>query len=299
MKIVRLSLLEYYIAFAGILSPLSNRYAAQAKADGCIYGARIDNAYAGFLCVSDDAETVRITYALTVPEYRKQGVFTELVKHVTEIHGKNIRAGISKDHSCHAFIRKTLLKLGFLPGEKVTVFSCSRKDEDKWHRFMDQKGKRLCETLKRQGYRAVSFGELNEDLISQLKDSDRSDYANMFHPSLYLEDPAKKLSGDLSFAAVKNGKLSAYCLVTMGGTRSAVFEQISVAADEQGMGVILLPYVSSMEHFFEWGLESAYYAMYGSNEHANAFRNKILAIFPTTENTMENYYFLQQCWQES
>ena len=54
MKIVRPSLLEYYIAFAGNLSPLSNRYAAQAKAGGCIYGARIDDAYEGFLCISDD-----------------------------------------------------------------------------------------------------------------------------------------------------------------------------------------------------------------------------------------------------
>ena len=59
------------------------------------------------------------------------------------------------------------------------------------------------------------------------------------------------------------------------------------------MGVILLPYVFSMERFFEIGLENAFYAMYGSNEHANAFRNKILAIFPTTETAIENYYFLQ------
>ena len=299
MKIIRLGLLEYYIAFAGNHSALSNRYAAQADAGGSIYGAKIDGTYAGFLCVSDEITAVRITYALTVPEYRKQGVFTELVKHVIETHKKIVRAGISKEHPCYSFILKTFLKLGFLPGEKVTVFSCSRKDEDKWRRFMDQKGKRLCETLKRQGYRAVSFGELSEDLLTQLKLSDRSEYANIFHPSMYLENPANRLSRELSFAAVKDGKLSAYCLVTMGDERSAMFDQISVTAGELGMGVILLPYVFSMERFFEMGLENAYYAMYGSNERANAFRNKILAIFPTTETTMENYCFLQPHGQES
>ena len=158
---------------------------------------------------------------------------------------------------------------------------------------MDLKGKRLCETLKRQGYRAVSFGELDEDLLTQLKLSDRSEYANIFHPSMYLENPAHKLSRELSFAAVNEGKLSAYCLVTMGDERSAMFDQISVSAGELGMGVILLPYVFSMERFFEMGLENAYYAMYGSNERANAFRDKILTVFSTTETTMENYCFLQ------
>ena len=293
MEITRLGLLEYYIAFAGYHSALSNRYAAQADSGGSIYGARINGAYAGFMCVSDEIASVRITHAFTLPEYRKQGVFSELVKHVTETQKKNVRAGISKDHPCYSFILKTLFRTGFLPGESVTVFSCSRKDEDRWHRFMDQKGKRLCETLNRQGYRAVGFGELNEDLLTQLKFSDRSEYANIFHPSMYLENPANKLSRELSFAAVKDGKLSAYCMVTMGDESSAMFDQISVSAGELGMGVILLPYVFSMERFFEIGLENAFYAMYGSNEHANAFRNKILAIFPTTETAIENYYFLQ------
>ena len=298
MKITRLGLLEYYLAFAGNHTALSNRYASQADAGGSIYGARINGAYAGFLCVSDEISSVRITHALTVPKYRKQGVFTELVKYVTETQNKNVRAGIPKDHPCYSFILKTLLKLDFLPGERVTVFSCSRKDEDQWRRFMDQKGKRLCETLKRQGYRAVSFAELNEDLLTQLKLSDHSEYANIFHPSMYLENPANRLSWELSFAAVKDGKLAAYCLVTKGDERSAMFDQISVSAGELGMGVILLPYVFSMERFFETGLENAYYAMYGSNERANAFRNKILAVFPTTETTMENYCFLQPNCQD-
>ena len=115
MKITRLGLLEYYIAFAGNHSALSNRYAAQAEAGGSIYGVRINGAYAGFLCVSDEITAVRITNAFTLPEYRKQGVFTELVKYVTETQKKNVRAGISNDHPCYMFILNTLLKLGFLP----------------------------------------------------------------------------------------------------------------------------------------------------------------------------------------
>ena len=84
MEICKLNILEYYIAFAGCLTALSNRYAEQAKSCGCIYGAKTDGAYAGFMCISNEAEWTRITYALILPEYRNQGFFTGLVQHLTE-----------------------------------------------------------------------------------------------------------------------------------------------------------------------------------------------------------------------
>ena len=99
---------------------------------------------------------------------------------------------------------------------------------------------------------------------------------------------------DLSYAALKDEKLAGYCLVTMGDAHSAMFDQISVSAAQQGRGVILLPYVYSMQRFFERGLATAYYAMYGSNRHANAFRNSVLKIFRTEESTMENYCFFKR-----
>ena len=156
---------------------------------------------------------------------------------------------------------------------------------------MERKGKRLCATLERQGYTPVSFDALDEELLNQLRCSDRSEYANMFHPTLFLDDPAKKLSPDLSFAAVKDGRLVSYCLVSMADRRTAIFEQISVSAREQGQGIILLPYICSMNQFFEKELSAAFYAMYGSNRHANAFRNKVLMLFPTSQSTMENYCY--------
>ena len=290
MEICELNMLEYYIAFAGFHTALSNRYALQAKSCGCIYGAKTDGAYAGFMCTSNEAEYTRITYALTMPKYRNQGIFTGLVRHVKDNY-RNVRITISSNNECYDFMKNALIKLGFVSTEQVTVFSCSSEDEDKWHTFMERKGKRLCEMLEMHGYRAVSFQDLSKEFLEQVRVSDVSEYANMFHPAMYLDNPAYKLSWDLSFAAVRDGKLAAYCLVTMGDEKSAMFDQISVSADEQGRGVILLPYVYSMQRFFERGLCSAYYAMYGSNRHANAFRNRILKIFPTTENTMDNLYY--------
>ncbi len=60
MKIGKLNMLEYCLAFAGHRTPLADRYAAQAAAEGLLYGARADGKYAGFLCGTDEADYVRI-----------------------------------------------------------------------------------------------------------------------------------------------------------------------------------------------------------------------------------------------
>jgi len=292
MEITTLNLFEYYIIFAGHQTALSNRYARQALENGNIFAAKTEGGYAGYICVGDEVENVRINYAFTLPQFRGRGVFTALTRHLQHIQSKPVRTAISSGHSCYEPVRHVLLKLGFIPSERVVVYSCSRKDEEKWHQFMEKKGKRLCEMLEMHGYSAVSFQDMDEGIKKQLVQSDKSEFANIFHPDLYLEDESKLLSWDLSYAAVKEGTLAAYCLVSMGNSKSAMFDQISVSAAELGRGVILLPYVYSMQRFFERGLDNAYYAMYGSNSHASAFRNKILNIFPTTESTLENYVYL-------
>lgn len=118
-------------------------------------------------------------------------------------------------------------------------------------------------------------------------------YKNALADYCARQAASKQLSWDLSYVAVRNGTLSAYCLVALADSRSAVFDQISVSAAEQGGGVILLPYVFSMQRFFERGMENACYAMYGSNRHANAFRKKLFQIFPTNEQTVENYFYVK------
>ena len=141
MDICKLNILEYYIAFAGYHTALSNRYSAQAQSGGCIYGAKENGSYAGFLCISDDVDVIRITYALTLPEYRNTGVFTALVKHVTENSRSDIRIGFSSEHPYSEWMRKAVHKTGFVPTEKVTVFSCSREDEPNWQSFMEKRAR--------------------------------------------------------------------------------------------------------------------------------------------------------------
>lgn len=293
MNIAKMVMLEFHIAFAGLHTALSNRFASRAlQGGGSIYGARIDGEYAGYLIVTDEENCEKVVYAAVFPKYRNQGVFTALMKYVMEVYASCIQLTIPSSHAYFDAIRKTCEKLGFSSKEPVHVFSCSRKDEDNWHSFMEKKGKRLCEMLEMHGYNAVSFQEMDDSMVQQLRQSDRSSYANSFHPAQFLDDPSFQLSPELSFAAEREGRLAAYCLVSRGNETSAVFEQISVSADELGHGVILLPYVYSMQRFFELGFSCAYYAMYASNKHANAFRKKILQIFPSNEEIHHNYCYI-------
>ena len=292
LDITGMNMLEYYLAFAENHTALTHHYAKQAAEEGGLYCARIEKAYAGYICVADEKDTVRINYAFTEPEFRDQGVFTGLVQYVAHAYQKPVSLGILTSSDFYGAIRHTCEKLGFFMTEKVTVFSCSGEGKSRWDAFMEQKGQRLCKVLERNGYRAVSFQDLEPDLLEQIRSSDSTAYANSFHPAEFLDNPARKMSWDLSYATVKDGTVAAYCLVSMPDHKSAVFEQISVSSDEMGQGVILQPFVSSMTRFVERKLERACYAMYGSNRHANAFRNKVLMIFLTIESVMENYCYI-------
>lgn len=290
MEIRRLNRPEYHIAFNGYHTALSMRSAAEALAGGCIYGARIDGAYAGYLCVLDEIDAVRVTYALTVPAFRNRGVFTALLRHVIQSPPRKAQFCISPDHPSYPIVRRCCDRLGFVRDEDIRVFYCRHEDRDKWQAFMNQKGAALCATLERRGYKAVPFRELTPALLDQLRCSDRSEYGNgMFHPALYLDNPDSRLSRTLSFAAVINGRLAAYSLVTMEDEKTAQFAQLSVSAAEQGHGVILLPFSASIRCFFDKGLSRACYAMYESNEPADAFRKKVLTVFDASETRLEGY----------
>ncbi len=291
MEIRSMSILEYHIVFAEYLTGLSMLFVKQAAANGFLYVAKNHGRYAGYICGSDELTTVRITHAFTIPEFRGQGVFTALVRYVLNTQNKPVRCVILSNHPCRSGVCHVLRKLGFQSAEKVTVFSCSCKDAEYWRRYMDEKGNRLCRTLKMQGYHAVSFRDMDKDLKEQLAFSDRTEYGNIFHPALHLEDPSKQLDWELSYAAVRDGRLSAYCLVTRADPKSAMFDQISVSAAEQGGGVILLPYSFAVDQVIWKNIENIFYAMYNSNKHAAAFRKKLFQIFPTTEQTAENYYY--------
>ena len=89
-------------------------------------------------------------------------------------------------------------------------------------------------------------------------------------------------------AAVKDGKLAAYTLGTLQDTTRGVLEQIAAAKDKRNTGVILLPFTATVEAFRKMGGTMAAYAIYGTNQRANALRDKLVNI--SAAKSSQNYY---------
>ena len=286
-----MTILEYMLAFIGQRSALADQYARESDRYSLLFSAKADEKYAGFFCLIPDSGVLRIAYVYTLPEFRMQGVCTAMMRSVIENTRIPVRTNIVSDHAFHGAVKAVCEKLGFKPKESLQVFTCQRENYPAWVDFMERRGNRLCAYLEHKGCEAVSFKDMDEDLRRQLMESAHSDYKNTMDPSPFLMLEEKNLSWDMSFAAVRDKKLAAYTLVTQMSETKVIFEQISDSAAERGTGCILLPFARAMEAFGNSSCETVSYAMYGSNYHANAFRNKLLNVLNTASVASENYYY--------
>jgi len=292
--------LEYMIVFAPCRTAFMDRCAEEALSGGVLLGAEKDGKLVGFLGAVKEAQKLRVLHAFTLPEARGCGVFTELLHSLTKLVGTGkytfctVRVHISSRHAFHDPIVHVCKKLGFIQTESVHVFTCRRDRDEHWRTFMEHRGLKMCALLSRWGYETVSFAKAGPDVIAQLRSPEKTGYGSTFDIAAYLDNPGKKAAWDMSFAALKENRLAAYTLVTHDAEKSVVFQLISDAVWARGSGVILLPFVQSMNQFYQSNCQTAAYAMYGSNQQANDFRRKALVGFYTEESETENFHYIPQ-----
>lgn len=294
MTISGMSALENRIAFAEYQTAFSMQCVSRSAACGMLFCARQEGKYTGYICAVAESGIIRIIYAFTVPEYREQGVFTALMRFVADNAKVSVRVNISEKLEYHDVIADVCMKLGFEQAESLRIYTCHKDMYPVWEEFMNEKGARLSAYLQRRGYKAVSFEEAPEDILDQLRNSPHTDYRNMLDPAVFLDIRENRLSREMSFAAVKEGRLAGYVLVTQNSPNKAVFEHISESSAEQGTGVILLPFAASVKKAFrDIGIETISYAMYESNARANAFREETLAMLDPAVTVSENYFLIK------
>ena len=294
-----MSALECFIAFAGQQTAFSAQCVKRSAACGLLLGAKLDGKYAGYLCAAAESGIIRILYGYTIPDFRKRGIFDALMRFAAKDSEKAVRVSIPENHEYRVPVVKTCLKQGFQKAESVHVFTCHKDMYPAWDDFMTIKGARLCSYLERRGYRAVSLAQAGEDIIRQLRESPCSEYKNVLNPGMFLDIPENYLSREMSYAAVKEGRLAGYVLVTHNSPEKAVFEHISESAREQGTGLILLPFAAAMKTVFTGStVRTISYAMYESNVRANTFRESVLSRLNPSVAVSENYYYLRKREQE-
>lgn len=248
----------------------------------------------GLLCCSLENRCFRITYAFTCKRYRKKGVFKTLLSYMKKSSCFPIKVTISQTHKCYHFLQPLLLRSGFKLNSSCIVYECKPEDYGNWKVYMDSTGNKLNAMLKRNGFECVSFQNAPVNILDEIYYSGESDFDNPLPVRPFFDFPSRRMDPCMSFAAVKDGHLVAYSLVSRPGKYSAVFEQTSVSEKYRGTGVILLPFSESMNSVETFHCKKASYAIYEDNLHSNAFQKKIVERVTSSKKRSENYIYRKE-----
>jgi hypothetical protein len=257
--------------------------------DGNVYMAWEENHPVGYICLSEESEKTNILYAFTVPKMRRKGVFCELLSYAAQRSPRPLKLSIADSHKCYGIVSHTCKKQGFEVQSSCIVYSGKAVDFVRWKQYMEKTGGTMCEILERQGFSCVSFADAGQNLLDQIYCSSGNEFGNHLDIRAFFDNPYKQMNRNMSFAAVRNGKLAAYTLVSSPDASSAVFEHISASEKQIGSGCILLPFSRAMDSFEKYGCHRAAYAMYEDNGHANNFRKKLLDMVTSSRKRSENY----------
>lgn len=268
---------QYREFFGSYRTAFTDRCAESVARSGRALFAYLDGAAAGYLLTSKDNGTEFLLYAFTLPELRGKGVMQALVREAAETSEGEFGTAFSDGHEFAPELMHIMEKLAFERGRSKYIFRCCGDDLwDRWDSFMEKKGRKSCETLRRQGYSTVTLADASEELLEQYRQTPYNEYANpLNHQHLIL--PGAEITKDVSVMCTLNGKLAAYVFAYMPDRYSAIFKTLSSSAALQGGAAILLPLCDSFARVRERGCTQFVFSMDGVGDHANSFRNKVLS----------------------
>ncbi len=286
----RLSLLQFVMLYEDHINDYVTGCAKRAYEKGFILSLTSDGIPSGFLCAQDEGSCIYIEYVFTIPSQRNKGVCTSLIMSTLSRTDGPVRLSVSSKCPDGAVMKHIVTGLGFYSKQQLRISVCTNESSAVWNRFMEEKGNTLCDVLKRQGITTERFDNAAPGVLEQIYNSCFNEYRNVLDPRSFFDIRARNLLYDMSYLAVKDGKVIAYTLVTKADSRSVVFEQISASSSYIGSGAVLLPFASAIGSFYDSGMRYALYAMADDNIRAGKFRNKILSQLEKSVSTTETFY---------
>lgn len=291
--ISEMSLAEYLFAFKEERNALSDTYIRQASESGRLFCLTDNDTYLGYICTVIGSGIEQIVYSHTKKAYRGRGVFTSLAEHIVSTANTSVKAAIHEKNQCFDVIKNVCLKLGFEETECIHVYDFDRESKAEWARFKERVRYNECRAfLERSGYETVSLDLADEGLIKQIEGSRETPFGNPFCPADYFRYPSKRLAREFSFAAVRNGELAAYLLVSQPSEDALLAEHMVTSLETRGSGVIMLPLVCTVDRFFESGLRRFSFSIYPSNISSNSIRKNMQKDMTITDTV--TYNFLRQ-----
>ena len=269
---------DYIFLFGDERSALSDIMARQAiSGGGGLAYLMEDGRPAGFMTHLPEADCTRLSYLYVLSERRGRGVGHALFAEAVRRFGGGLTVQVGEAAASFPIVSHWCESFGFSPRPSNVVFRTEEigdlKNWKKWEEFIGGPGEKLLALLRQQGYVAVSVAHAPEALLDEARMSWQSDYGSSIDIRPFFDSPAKRLDRDMSFFAYSkvSWRLAACSLVTRPDAESAAFEHISPARNVRGTGVILLPFVRSMEAVRAAAPKRAAFTMYEDNPQANAF----------------------------
>ena len=279
----------YRELFAGYTTLYTERCAENAGKDGRALYAYLDGEPAGYMFLGNDRGTELIHHTFTKPELRGRGVMQALVRYAVDSAGSPIGTSLSDSHEFAPAVMHVMEKCGFERRNGRSVYLCDGDDMwERWDAYMDKHGRRLCDTLRRQGFSTLTLDKASEDLLQQYRDAPDSEYkCQQNHQHLIL--PGAEITPDISVICTHNGRLAAYVFAYMADRKSVIFKTLSSSAALHGSGVIMLAIADAADIVRERGVTRLVFTMERAGESANAFREKVLSVLVSRRSTIVGF----------
>ena len=289
---------DYLFLFGDSRTAYSDLSAKKSAAEKNLYIMLEDKLPAGYICANVSENLCNVNYAYTVNEKRRQGIFTALLKHLTELDKiSEVLVQISGSQENFDSIVKVCTSLGFFEDSEVKTFRAdwdALRDwkENYFDNFMTTHGHKYLEYFSRRNFEIYSFNNAPPKYLEQLHHSRENFFENTLDIKRFFEGYDKNLvSKDLSFISVKDDKLAAYYLVTSPDGASIVVEQTAVAEKYLNSGLILILWDKFVRATYARKCANMAFAVYSDNSPALKFDAKITKNLKLTENHIHKYSF--------
>ena len=298
-KIIKGTYRDYIFLFGDRRTTYSDLSAKRSAAEKNLYIMIEDNMPAGYICVNFEENLFKVNYAYTVPEKRCHGVFTELLKHLTELaDGYEVLITIPERQKNFDSIVKICKSLGFSQDGILKIFRtnwAAMRDwkENYFDKFMETQGHKYLEYFSRRNFKTYSFNDAPQKYLEQLYHSQENFFENPFEVKNFFDGSYKNfVAKDLSFIAVKNDKLSAYYLITFSDDKNIFVGQTAVAKEYLNSGLMFILCDKVIRAIYDRKCESLTFAVYSDNLPALKFDAKVTRNLKFIESRSYEYLFV-------
>ncbi|MDO5444930.1 MAG: hypothetical protein Q4F31_04845 [Eubacteriales bacterium] len=189
-------------------------------------------------------------------------------------------------------VNETLaLEYGFRCGNTLNIFHSVDRDNEQADKILQDYDK-LYTFMERRGYRTVSFDELSEDELLQIRNNPDGEFDSYLRPGALMDDKLGGFSGKLSSASIRDGKVAAYTIIRNSDGNVCIFEIICVAESERKNGTFILPFLRSFREMKDSGAKSALFAVYDTNSEMLKIVKKRFSGLIASQSIQHNMVYL-------